>query len=393
MNAETRIAAALAALVRGEVVVVVDDPGKGAEAAALVAAAAGLEAARLAFIVRHSSGIVCAAMRSERLDQLRIPGQSGADQISDRPVTAVSVDLREGITTGISSSDRAATLRALADPRSIAEDLVRPGHVLPIRCEQGGVLDQPCVEQGALDLCELASLAPCAAFAAVTSDTGDEPDRDVALRLARDHDLPWVSVGELARYRRHTETHVGQAVAVALPTAYGTFRAMCFGYERDSSDHLVLQMGDPVGEDVLVAVHAECVAGDVLGSLSCGCAAALEGSLRMISEAGRGLVIYLRERKRAGLGLAHMLEGGCAAHEERDETIAAHILRDLGARSVTLITDNPDGPIGPTGYGVTVNRRVPVTPPTRGPAGESGPPPPTHGPVGSPARPAMPVQA
>jgi 3,4-dihydroxy 2-butanone 4-phosphate synthase/GTP cyclohydrolase II len=360
MNAESRIAAALAALATGDVVVVVDDPGKGADAAALAASAAGLAPGKLAFMVRHSSGIVCAAMRSERLDQLRIPGQSGADQISDRPVTAVSVDLRDGITTGISSSDRAATLRALADPRSIAEDLVRPGHVLPIRCEQGGVLDQPCVEQAALDLCELASLAPCAAFAAVTSDTGNEPDREVALRLAAEHDLPWVSVGELGRYRRHTESHVGQAVAVALPTAYGTFRAMCFGYERDSSDHLVLQMGDPVGEDVLVAVHAECVAGDVLGSLSCGCAAALEGSLRMISDAGRGLIIYLRERKRAGLELAHMLEGGCAAHEERDETIAAHILRDLGVRSVTLITDNPAGRTGPTGYGVTVNRRIPV---------------------------------
>lgn len=360
MNADTRIAAALAALANGDVVVVVDDPGKGADAAALAASAAGLQPAELAFMVRHSSGIVCAAMRSERLDQLRIPGQSGAEQVSDRPVTAVSVDLREGITTGISSSDRAATLRALADPRSIAEDLVRPGHVLPIRCDDGGVLDQPCVEQAVLDLCELASLAPCAAFAGVTSDAGDEPDRDVALRLAAEHDLPWVSVGELGRHRRHTESHVGESVAVALPTPYGTFRALCFGYERDSSDHLVLQMGDPVGEDVLVAVHAECVAGDVLGSLSCGCAAALEGSLRMISEARRGLIIYLRERKQAGLGLAHMLEGGCVAYDERDETIAAHILRDLGTLSITLITADSTGPTGPTGYGVTVNRRIPV---------------------------------
>jgi 3,4-dihydroxy 2-butanone 4-phosphate synthase/GTP cyclohydrolase II len=362
MDAEGRIAAALTALADGTCVVVVEDAEGSPGAAALVVAAAGLQPARLAFVVRESSGIVCAVMPAERLDRLRIPVQSGSDTHNDesvRPELAVSVDLREGITTGISSADRAATLRALADPRTIPEDFVRPGHVLPIRCADGGVLDQPCVEQAALDLCQLAGVAPCAAFAAVTSDTGAEPDRAVALRLAVEHGLPWVGVGELARHRRHTETHVGQAVAVALPTVYGTFRAVCFGYDRDGTDHLVLTMGDLEGDDVLVRVHAECVTGDVLGSLGCVCASALEKSLRMISDAGRGAVIYLRERKRAGLGLAHVVDGG-PARDERDETIAAHILRDLGVRSVTLLTDQPDGPIGPTGYGVTINRRLPV---------------------------------
>lgn len=359
MNAGSRIAAALAALVEGETVVIVDEAASGAAApvtAALVSAASGLRSATCAFVVRHSSGIVCAAMPAERLNQLRIPGQSGAESGSGRPELAVSVDLREGISTGISSRDRAATLRALADPRTIPEDLVRPGHVLPIRCAAGGVLEQPCVEQAALDLCQLAGVPACAAFAPVTSDLGDEPDRQVALRLADDHKLPWVGVAELARYRRHTETHVGQAVAVALPTVYGTFRAVCFGYDIDGTDHLVLCMGDLAGDDVLVRVHAECVTGDVLGSLGCGCASVLDGSLRMISEAGRGAVIYLRERGRAGLG-AHIVDGS-VAREERDEVIAAHILRDLGVRSVIVLTDQPAGRVGPTGYGVTINRRL-----------------------------------
>ena len=365
MDSESRLAAALAVLADGKVVAVLgggaDDPagtGSGGTAA-LVTAAAGLEIAVMAFLVRHSGGIVCAAMHGSHLERLRIPSQLGPGGERGVPEFAVSVDLRDGVSTGISARDRALTLRALAHPRTIPEDLVRPGHVLPIRCSEGGVLDRPAIEEAAVDLCSLAGLGPCAAFAPVAPDLAGENVAEMVRRLARDGGIPWVTVPDVARYRRLTETHVARTVAIGLPTPHGEFRAVDYGYSRDGSDHLVLYLGDPAGEDVLVRVHAECVMGDVLGSRRCLCARALEASMRAIGAAGRGVLIYLRERNQAGVGLAHVVYG-CAERNERDETIAAHILRDLGVRSATLLTDSPDGAVGPTGFGVTINRRVPV---------------------------------
>jgi 3,4-dihydroxy 2-butanone 4-phosphate synthase/GTP cyclohydrolase II len=369
MERAARITAALAALAEGRLVAIVTEPGSdtGAGSAALIAGADGLQVSQIARLVRLSGGIICAAMPMSRLEQLRIPRQVDPGR-GERGRTdfAVSVDLKVGISTGISARDRTMTLRALAQSRTIPEDLVRPGHVLPIICSEGGVLDRPAGPEAAVDLCSLAGLTAFAVLAPLSSDRVGEAGVDMVYRLARDEGIPWATVADVARHRRLTESHVVRDVPITLPTPHGVFHAVDFGYAQDGSDHLVLYMGDPAGDDVLVRVHAECVAGDVLGSKLCMCAAALEASLTAIGREGRGVLIYLRGRDKAGVGMAHLVHG-CARRNERDETIAAHILRDLGVRSATLLTDSPLGAVGPTGFGVTINRRRELFEPTHPP--------------------------
>jgi 3,4-dihydroxy 2-butanone 4-phosphate synthase/GTP cyclohydrolase II len=342
-------------------VVLLTDQARGE--AALLASAGLVTPETLVFLIRNSEGIVSAPMRAERLDQLRIPPQLGGPSATSGrpglPEPAVSVDLRKGVSTGISARDRAATLRALANPRTIAPDLVRPGHVAPIRCSAGGVLDHQRLMPGALDLCVLAGCGPCAAVAELAESADGRSAVEVAGRMAPAAGLVAVDVSDVARHRRVSESHVGRGASTTLPTVHGEFQALGYDYDRDGSAQLVLYVGNIASDDVLVRVHAECITGDALGSRRCRCAQALDASLQIIGQRGRGVVVYLRERGRAGVGMAHIVEG-CGVRDERDETIAAHILRDLGVRSAILLTDRPDGPVGPTGFGLTVSRRIAV---------------------------------
>lgn len=303
---------ALAALRDGGPVLLRHDGGDE-----MVVAADRVTPRAMAFVVRATSGIVCVACAGERLDALRIPPMAAGGD--DRVDFGVSVDLRAGISTGISARDRALTARALADPATVPSDLTRPGHVLPVRVRPGGVLERAAPAEAAADLCRLAGVAPAAVLATVVDEAA------VA-------GLPVVALADVVAGREAAEPPVRRGATAALPTRHGRFAAT--GYAgRDGAEHLALVRGDVAGPGpVPVAVHVECPVGDVFGSLSCSCAADLAASLAAIDRAGRGALVYLRR------GLRPVGDLGCSARTPRDDRTAAHILRDLGVRAAAPVT-------------------------------------------------------
>lgn len=337
------VPAALDALRRGEPVLLRDADGNGE----MLIAAGGVTPRTMAYLVRHTSGVACVAMQGERLDALEIPPQ--ACDGPGRRGFAVSVDLRRDITTGISARDRAATARALADPATVPGDLVRPGHVLPVRVHAGGVLARPEPAEAGVDLCGLAGLAPAAVLAAVEADPA----------AGLDGSLVTVAVCDVVRFREVAESPVRPGVTVTLPTAHGEFRVTGFLGSDDGAEHLALVRGDPAAPGpVLVRVHGECVVGDVLGSRRCGCSAELTAALEAIDRAGRGVLVYLRGRRGPGMGLTHALSA-CRPRDPRDDRVAAHVLRELGVRAVAVLTGGTE-PADLAGYGLTEAPRVPL---------------------------------
>jgi 3,4-dihydroxy 2-butanone 4-phosphate synthase/GTP cyclohydrolase II len=349
------VPAALAALRRGEPVLLLNGPGAGE----LLIAAEHVTARTMAFLVRYTSGVACVAMPGERLDALRIPPQVSDDP--ERAAFGVSVDLRVGTTTGISATDRALTARALADPATVPLDLVRPGHVLPVRVRDGGVLERPAAPEAAVDLCRLAGLAAAGVLAAVEDgavESGDCEGGGPAFAVR--HGLVAVGVDELVRFREIPESPVRAGATALLPTAHGEFRAIGYLGEADGAEHLALVRGDLAAPGpVLVRVHSECLTGDVLGSQCCTCARDLAASLEAVARAGRGVLVYLRGRRRPGMGVLHALSA-CRPHDERDDRLAAHVLLDLGVRSAALLTDDETVPGDLDAYGIAVVGRVPL---------------------------------
>jgi 3,4-dihydroxy 2-butanone 4-phosphate synthase/GTP cyclohydrolase II len=369
MDLAQPVPAAVHALCRGGPVVLVDDLTPEQEGALLVAAAE-VDVPTMAFLVRESSGVVCVAMTGERLDELRLPPLVAHGAGERASAFAVSVDLRVGVTTGISARDRALTAQALADPATGPADLVRPGHVLPLRARGGGVLEQARSAEAAVDLCRLAGLPPAGVLAAVANSDGTIAALPDVTALAQRHDLPLVRVSELVAWRRRTESPVRAGGRAELPTVHGRFRAV--GYAGEGAEHIALVRGavtDGAGPDggqepvpVYVHVHVECLTGDVLGSVRCSCAAQLDAALAAIDRAGRGVLVYLRGRHQPGSSLVHALRG-CAARDDRDEAVAAHILHDVGVRSVVLLSDDPEEDVGLPPYGVSVTGVLPLVVP------------------------------
>lgn len=355
---------ARAALAAGRAVLLLDDQvGDRIEAPAgppgvLVVAAARVDVRGMAFLVRESSGIVCVAMPEERLDALRIPPLPGRDAGAPAAAFAVSVDRAGGIGTGISARDRAHTARTLADPGSRPADLVRPGHVLPVRARAGGVLERPRPAEAAVALCTDAGLAPAAALATAVDETGEVAAGAALAALAERAALPVVRVSQVVAAHRRTAVPVRAGASAALPTAHGVFRAV--GYAAEGAEHLALVRGDLAAPGpVPVHVHGECVAGDVLGSLRCPCAARLGAALAAIDAAGRGVVVYLRSRSATGAGSVPALRG-CAAGAAQAGSVAAHVLRDLGVRTAVVLSDDPADGSGLGAAGIPVSGRRPL---------------------------------
>lgn len=364
MGAAAEVPAALEVLCAGRPVLLLDDLTPEQEGA-LVIAAATVDASTMAFLVRESSGVVCVAMTGDRLDELRIPPlvAHGADARSS--AFAVSVDLREGISTGISARDRAMTARALGDPATGPGDLVRPGHVLPLRARNGGVLERPRAAEAAVDLCRLAGLAPAGALAAAANPDGTMARLPELTALAELHDLPLVRVSEVVTWRRRTESPVRAGATAVLPTSHGSFHATGYASDVDGAEHLALVRGDPTADEpVLVRVHVECLTGDILGSLRCECSARLAAALAAIDRADCGVLVYVRGRDRPGVGLMHALRG-CATTDERASAVAAHIVRDLGVRAAIVLADDPAEGVALAGCGLTVAGVRPVLAVTR----------------------------
>ncbi len=371
---------AVAAIGRGELVVVVDAADRENEGD-LVLAAEHATAEKVGFLVRHTSGLICVPLTGERLDLLGLPLMVPDNSEAHRTAFTVSVDAKRGTTTGISAADRATTIRALVDPATRPDDLARPGHVFPLRARAGGVLERPGHTEAAVELARLAGLRPAGVLAEVVNDDGSMARLPQLERFAADHGLPLIAIADLRRYQQPAGRLVRRVATARLPTASGVFRAHVYAALADGVEHVALVRGTvDDGEPVLVRVHSECLTGDVLGSLRCDCGSQLQAALAAVARAGRGLVLYLRGHEGRGIGLGHKLrayalqDGGYDTVEAnralglpvdaRDYAVAAQIVADLGVRRLRLLTNNPRKAQALAGHGLEVVERVPlVTPP------------------------------
>jgi len=370
-----RIEDAVAAIGRGEMVVVIDDATRENEGD-LVMAGEKVTPEALAFMVRHTSGVICASLTQTRLDDLRLPLMVADNRESHRTAFTVSVDYRHGTTTGISAVDRAATLRALADPTTAAADFVRPGHVFPLRARTSGVLERAGHTEAAVDLARLAGLWPCGVLCEVVNDDGSMARPSELAAFAERHGLLLISIADLRRYRRRTEPLVTLVSEARLPTKHGLFAARIYR-SSDGIEHVALVMGDVRGrEDVLARVHSECLTGDVFGSARCDCGAQLDAALAKVAAEGRGVIVYLRGHEGRGIGLARKLEAYNLQDAGRDTVeanldlglpvdarsydVGAQILTDLGVTTIRLMSNNPAKFTELEGYDLRIVGRVPL---------------------------------
>jgi 3,4-dihydroxy 2-butanone 4-phosphate synthase/GTP cyclohydrolase II len=368
---------AIAAIGRGEFVVVLDDADRENECD-LICAADAMTAEKMRLLLRHTSGVVCVAADGARLDALNLPLMVSDNTEAHQTAFTVSVDYRHGTTTGISPSDRAATVRALADPAVHAVELRRPGHVFPLRARVGGVLKRAGHTEAGVDLTRLAGRPAAAALCEMVDADGEMMRATAAVAFARENGLAVTSVADLIRFRSKTERLVVRDASASIPTPFGTFTAHCYRSLLDGVEHVALVHGDVGdGEDVLVRVHSECLTGDVFASLRCDCGSQLEQALAQIAAAGRGVAVYLRGHEGRGIGLSHKLRAYALQDrgfdtvdanlelglpvDSRDYGVGAQILADLGVHSVCLLTNNPGKYGGLSGYGIRITARRPLT--------------------------------
>jgi 3,4-dihydroxy 2-butanone 4-phosphate synthase/GTP cyclohydrolase II len=372
---------AIADIAAGKAVVVVDDEDRENEGD-LIFAASKATPELMAFTIRHSSGVICVPMPAEMLDRLEIPLMTPHNKDKLRTAYTISVDARDGVSTGISAADRAHTARVLADSATEPWEITRPGHVFPLRYREGGVLVRRGHTEAAVDLATMAGLTPAGVLVEVVNDDGTMKRGEELRAFADEHGLKLISIEQLVHHRRRNETHVVRVAETRLPTRHGDFTAFGYRITVDDSEHIALVYGDPSaisdGKPVLTRVHSECLTGDVFGSARCDCGPQLDEALDRIAAEGRGLVIYLRGHEGRGIGLlaklqAYQLQDGGRdtvdanldlglPADARHYGAATQILRDLGVASVRLMTNNPDKTASLESYGVPVTEQVALTP-------------------------------
>jgi 3,4-dihydroxy 2-butanone 4-phosphate synthase / GTP cyclohydrolase II len=372
---------AIADVAAGRAVVVVDDEDRENEGD-LIFAAARATPELMGFTVRHTSGVVCVSMPAELLDRLQIPLMTPHNRDRMRTQFTVTVDARDGVSTGISAADRAHTARVLADSATEPWDITRPGHVFPLRYHEGGVLVRRGHTEAAVDLARLAGLSEAGVLVEVVNDDGTLKRAPELRAFADEHDLAMISIEDLVRYRHRTETLVQRVAETRLPTRHGEFTAYGYRSTIDDSEHLALVHGDVSdagpGSPVLTRVHSECLTGDVFGSQRCDCGPQLDEALERVVDAGRGVVVYLRGHEGRGIGLVAKLQAYALQDGGRDTVdanldlglpadarhygAASQVLRDLGIEDVRLLTNNPEKSEALADFGITVHDRVPLTP-------------------------------
>jgi len=369
------VARAIADVAAGRPVVVVDDADRENEGD-IIFAAGKATPALLAFMIRHTSGVICVPMPGEMLDRLQLPLMTSQNAERMRTAYTVSVDSRDGVTTGISAADRAKTIRTLVDSATEPYEIVRPGHVFPLRYTPGGVLRRRGHTEAAVDLARLAGLTPAGVLAEIVNDDGTMARLPRLREFADEHGLALISIEQLISYRRQHERVVTRVVETQVPNEFGDWRALGYLNTVDNTEHLALVLGDlsGPGRDVLVRMHSECLTGDVFGSHRCDCGTQLEAAMAAIAAEGRGVVLYLRGHEGRGIGLlsklrAYQLQDGGAdtvdANTElglpvdaREYSTGAQMLTDIGVHSLRLLTNNPAKVDGLAGYGLEVTGRV-----------------------------------
>ena len=367
---------AIADIAAGRAVVVVDDEDRENEGD-LIFAAGKATPELMGFMIRWTSGFVCVPLEGETLDRLNIPLMTPHNRERMRTAYTISVDARDGVTTGISAADRAHTARVLADSATEPYELSQPGHILPLRYRDGGVLARAGHTEAAVDLARLAGQNPAGVLCEIVNDDGSMM-RAPALRMfADEHGLAMISIADLIRYRRRYESHVRRIALTRLPTAEATFQVHAYRDVVTGAEHVALVLGNVAdGDPVLVRVHSECLTGDTFGSLRCDCGPQLRAAMTAVATEGRGVVLYLRGHEGRGIGLAHKLrayelqDGGRDTvdanldlglpADARDYGTGAQILADLGVKSMRLMTNNPTKLAGLDGYGLQVVERVPM---------------------------------
>ena len=359
----------------GKMVIVCDDEDRENEGD-LTMAAELVTGEDINFMATHGRGLICLPMAEELVDRLDIPQMTVHNSSRMGTGFTVSIEAREGITTGISAADRAHTCRVAVDDATGPEDLVMPGHVFPLRAKAGGVLQRAGQTEAAVDLSRLAGLKPAGVICEIMKEDGTMARVPDLEKFAAEHDVKLVTTAQIIEYRHAFETHVKCAVETKLPTPYGEFRLKAFESEIDDLTHLALIMGEPEGkEDVLVRVHSACLTGDALHSLRCDCGEQLEAAMELLAREGEGVIVYMQQEGR-GIGLLnkmkayHLQDEGMdtveanqklgLAPDLRDYGVGAQILKDLDLTRIRLLTNNLTKVVGLRGFGLEISERVPL---------------------------------
>ena len=360
----------------GKIVIVVDDEDRENEGD-FITAAETITMEKVNFMARYGRGLICAPLTRERCNQLKLDMMVGENTSLHATPFTVSVDLlTQGCTTGISAGDRAKTIRALGDPKTRPEELGRPGHIFPLMAQTKGVLRRPGHTEAVVDLTRMAGMTPGGVLVEIMNEDGTMARLPQLLEVAKKFGLKIISIADLIKYRLKTETLVTRGVEADMPTEYGHFKAIPYIQNSDSLEHVALVKGEwEEDEPILVRMHSSCLTGDVFGSYRCDCGSQLKESMRMIEEAGKGVIVYLNQEGR-GIGIFNKLhayklqeEGLDTAEanlklgfavDERDYGVGATILRDLGVRNIRLLTNNPLKRAGLEGYGLKIVENVPI---------------------------------